>query len=204
MGSAQIDAPDVLDLFASPYRPGAIAPVKDPNEDPGRGRLSTLLASTYGTTEREVAGRLRHVTLMGSGVSVHRKIAGALGRVATTLERLSLREPELTQYFKKLGGGFAWRKIAGTGRLSAHSYGIAIYIDTSYSDYWRWQGDSPVWRNRVPRAIVNAFEQHGFIWGGRWYHFDTMHFEYRPELLDEHCQSRNPRVRKTSGRQCQP
>jgi hypothetical protein len=24
---------------------------------------------------------------------------------------------------------------------------------------------------------------HGFIWGGYWYHYDTMHFEYRPELL---------------------
>jgi len=28
-----------------------------------------------------------------------------------------------------------------------------------------------------------VFERHGFIWGGRWWHYDTMHFEYRPELL---------------------
>ena len=35
----------------------------------------------------------------------------------------------------------------------------------------------------MPRAIVDAFERHGFVWGGRWYHYDTMHFEYRPELL---------------------
>jgi D-alanyl-D-alanine carboxypeptidase len=27
------------------------------------------------------------------------------------------------------------------------------------------------------------FEQHGFIWGGKWYHYDTMHFEYRPEII---------------------
>ena len=27
------------------------------------------------------------------------------------------------------------------------------------------------------------FEKHGFIWGGRWYHYDTMHFEYRPEMI---------------------
>ncbi|MEJ2663631.1 MAG: M15 family metallopeptidase, partial [Spirochaetia bacterium] len=27
------------------------------------------------------------------------------------------------------------------------------------------------------------FEKYGFIWGGKWYHYDTMHFEYRPELL---------------------
>ena len=31
--------------------------------------------------------------------------------------------------------------------------------------------------------IVDIFERHGFIWGGKWYHYDTMHFEHRPELL---------------------
>ena len=34
-----------------------------------------------------------------------------------------------------------------------------------------------------PREIVAAFEAQGFIWGGKWYHYDIMHFEYRPELL---------------------
>jgi hypothetical protein len=40
-----------------------------------------------------------------------------------------------------------------------------------------------VYRNRMPAEIVAIFEKHGFIWGGKWYHFDTMHFEFRPELL---------------------
>jgi hypothetical protein len=31
--------------------------------------------------------------------------------------------------------------------------------------------------------IVEIFERHGFIWGGKWYHFDTFHFEYRPEII---------------------
>ena len=31
--------------------------------------------------------------------------------------------------------------------------------------------------------LIAIFEKYGFIWGGRWYHFDTMHFEYRPEIL---------------------
>ena len=31
--------------------------------------------------------------------------------------------------------------------------------------------------------VVEIFEKYGFIWGGKWYHYDTMHFEYRPELL---------------------
>jgi len=31
--------------------------------------------------------------------------------------------------------------------------------------------------------IIDIFERRGFIWGGKWSHYDTMHFEYRPELL---------------------
>ena len=38
-------------------------------------------------------------------------------------------------------------------------------------------------RNRIPMEIVEVFEKHGFIWGGKWYHYDTMHFEYRPEII---------------------
>jgi hypothetical protein len=35
----------------------------------------------------------------------------------------------------------------------------------------------------VPRQVVQAFEEQGFIWGGKWLYFDTMHFEYRPEII---------------------
>ena len=52
-----------------------------------------------------------------------------------------------------------------------------------------WSGGAsgaPRYRNRVPFDIVAVFERHGFIWGGKWSHFDTMHFEYRPELLSPH------------------
>ncbi|MBL7542763.1 MAG: M15 family metallopeptidase [Bdellovibrionaceae bacterium] len=50
----------------------------------------------------------------------------------------------------------------------------------------------------IPTDIVNTFEKHDFIWGGKWndydtmlrYYatilcYDTMHFEYRPELSQE-------------------
>jgi hypothetical protein len=33
-------------------------------------------------------------------------------------------------------------------------------------------------------SLIKIFEKYGFIWGGKWNHYDTMHFEYRPELLD--------------------
>jgi len=34
-----------------------------------------------------------------------------------------------------------------------------------------------------PEPLVRAFERQGFVWGGKWFYFDTMHFEYRPEIL---------------------
>jgi hypothetical protein len=33
----------------------------------------------------------------------------------------------------------------------------------------------------MTHEIVDIFERRGFVWGGKWYRYDTMHFEYRPE-----------------------
>ena len=82
---------------------------------------------------------------------------------------------------KKYSGTFVWRNIAGTDRLSNHSFGTAIDINTKYSDYWKWN-NNVTYINRIPIEIAEVFEKYGFIWGGKWYHYDTMHFEFRPEL----------------------
>jgi hypothetical protein len=84
-----------------------------------------------------------------------------------------------------IAGTYNCRAVADTGQPSPHSYGIAIDLNTAVSDYWFWRPhNGPIaYRNRMPQEIVAIFEKHGFIWGGKWYHFDTMHFEYRPELL---------------------
>ena len=103
--------------------------------------------------------------------------AEALRRVSEALDN----HPEWAPYLKG-ASTLNWRKISGTNRLSAHSFGIAIDIHVEHADYWRWS-KSGDYRNRIPEGLVAVFEQNGFIWGGRWSHFDTMHFEYRPELL---------------------
>lgn len=90
-------------------------------------------------------------------------------------------------YLFPSAGTYNCRVIAGTKRTSAHGHGIAIDIATKASDYWRWAGAKAggkiPYKNKVPPEIVDVFEKHGFVWGGKWYHYDTMHFEYRPELL---------------------
>jgi hypothetical protein len=107
-----------------------------------------------------------------------------LSDVLALLEKLP---PAMTRYLVPSAGTLNCRVIAGTDRMSMHAYGAAIDINTRFTDYWLWAkapkaGLIP-YRNRIPQAIVDVFERHGFIWGGKWYHYDTMHFEYRPELL---------------------
>ena len=76
---------------------------------------------------------------------------------------------------------------ASCSRVGKHGHGIAIDIATTHADYWYWNRADGVGRhvhkNRIPWEIVEVFEKHGFVWGGKWYHYDTMHFEYRPEII---------------------
>jgi hypothetical protein len=45
-------------------------------------------------------------------------------------------------------------------------------------------GDIPLSKRwHPPEQVIEAFEENGFIWGGKWHRFDTVHFEYRPEIL---------------------
>jgi hypothetical protein len=179
----RLASPDVKDIFLIPYRAGAIRPVDIENEDPGRVRIEAILNATYGPNP--AAAQVR-VGFLGMPVRVHRDIAPAIARIAARLKD-ARGNPNLAPFLRRLSGGFAARTIAGTDRMSAHAFGIAIDLDKSMSDYWRWQQGPRRWRNRIPQAIVDAFEAEGFIWGGRWWHYDTMHFEYRPELVGPAC-----------------
>jgi len=183
----RLEKPALADMFSIPYVRGPITPVTLENHDPGRIRVERLFEAVYGSSERAV--QLTTIRFAGQPVKVHVKVAPAFQRVDVRIKRLLDGDASLGRFVEQLGGTFNWRAIAGTSRRSAHAYGIAMDLDTRQSNYWRWeQKDGPLtWRNRLPQSIVDAFEDEGFIWGGRWYHYDTMHFEYRPELLDPQC-----------------
>jgi D-alanyl-D-alanine carboxypeptidase-like protein len=182
----RIADPDIEDVFAVPYVPGAIAPVTDREHDPGRARIEPLFRAVYGESAAEVEASLVRVSFAGHAIRIHKRVAEPLTRVAARIERAIGQDPSLARFFKSLGGTFNPRTIAGTDRTSAHAWGVAIDIDPALSDYWRNRPD-PKWTNRIPQAIVDAFEAEHFAWGGRWFHYDTMHFEYRPELFDPDC-----------------
>jgi peptidoglycan L-alanyl-D-glutamate endopeptidase CwlK len=161
------------------------------NFDPGRYRCAALFKKMYGSSATEVESHLTTIPWLPRSAHASVRITRINGidrQLAAISAELDQLPAEDKKFVLKTGGTFNWRPIAGSDQLSAHSFGIAIDIDPDYSDYWRWNkaGDSekPIpYRNRIPHRIVEIFERHGFIWGGKWYHYDTMHFEYRPELL---------------------
>jgi hypothetical protein len=109
-------------------------------------------------------------------------VADRLKAVSTEIDGLS---PAISRAAYPIAGILSCRPVADTGKMSMHGYGAAIDPNLNFSDYWLWQKkiDPIPYRNRMPQNIVDIFERHGFIWGGKWYHYDTMHFEYRPELI---------------------
>ena len=94
-------------------------------------------------------------------------------------------EPNIYNFVYPVNGTYNYRVIAGTSQLSPHAFGIAIDLKSNPHDYWRWatkeQGQSRL--ASYPQNLVQAFEEQGFIWGGKWAHFDFLHFEYRPEIV---------------------
>ena len=196
-----LDQADIADMFAEPYRRGPQR--RPPKGDPGRARYEPLFLKMYGDcASPSFQAHMRKVLWMpisaqGGMVNVTsiNGVDKALEAVVADLQKLP---PEMIKYLVPTAGAYNCRPVAGTGRRSMHAYGAAIDISTAWSDYWLWKGgEDAVWTNRIPEEIVAVFERHGFIWGGRWRHFDTMHFEYRPELLPR--RQASPQTRARSG-----
>lgn len=183
--------PDVEDMLMQPYATGPITAPPSPDTDPGRARNTAFFTKIYGDCRKgQVTSHLVDVVWLPKHDGRRLKVTsinGVARRLAMVSRALDALPANLRAYLIPPAGTYNCREIAGTKRLSAHSYGIAIDIAIKHSDYWRWSKPGPdgrpVWRNRIPYEIVEIFEAHGFIWGGRWHHHDTMHFEYRPELL---------------------
>ena len=187
----KLQRPDVKDMLAQLYRPGRSQEPFRPDYDPGRFRVAAFLKVVYGASASAVNCNLVRVPFCGATVWFNGQngAATALAGVGRELAALVAQRPQLRQYLFPLGGTFNWRDIAGTSRLSPHSWGTAIDLNPRFGAYWRGsKANGPeveAMRNNYPQEIVAIFEKHGFIWGGKWSHFDLMHFEYRPELLQK-------------------
>lgn len=160
-------------------------------QDPGRKRYYPLLTAMYGRTRSEVERNLVNVEwIRGCHCGPLRvtKVNGVDTRLCRVVRELNTLPAFMRRYLCPHSGGFNYRVIAGTETLSTHAFGIAVDINARSNHYWRYDassssGQEVKYHNSLPMEIVRIFEKYGFLWGGRWYHFDTMHFEYRPELF---------------------
>jgi hypothetical protein len=179
----------IADQFHIPYPRGRLEKPPAVDADPGRFRNSAFFTKMYGDCAKgEVSPHLVSLAWLpgtwGKSISIT-SINGVDAQLRAVSAEIDALPNKIKRAAYPIAGTYNCRAIADTGQPSPHGYGIAIDLNTAVSNYWYWhphQG-AIVYRNRMPAEIVAIFEKHGFIWGGKWYHFDTMHFEFRPELL---------------------
>lgn len=194
---------DLAAVLSQPYPQGQIRVPVQTGQEPGRWRNYPLLQAAYGRTKAEVEANLDTVDFLGVPLRFNRNngafaaLQGVAGEIAADSALMAYLKPILVAGHagqpdavldNKYVSSWAWRTIAGTARLSPHAFGIAVDINNPFTGkpkYWRWRKSGRPVRaiDPVPWKLIAVFERHGFIWGGKWHHFDTMHFEYRPEFF---------------------
>ncbi len=176
---------DVQDMMAMAYPLGAVETLRQGNDDPGRVRCYALLHALYGGTQRDIESNLVSVGLVSGRYSFASQGADAAEAAMQEVAALASQDNSVYGCVFPLNGTYNYRVIAGTSTLSAHAFGIALDFCSHSGDYWRWSsreaGQARL--DAFPQCVVDAMENHGFIWGGKWAHFDFLHFEYRPELI---------------------
>ncbi len=159
---------------------------------------STFAKELYGAnTAAGIANYIVPTTLFGKKIRVHSLIEPHLKKVDNSVSKRAQSDPEIRAFLKNIKSvwGYNWRDISGTQIISYHSYGLAVdilpYNPKNKIIYWQWASQfRDDWlqvplkeRWSPPLSVISIFEQNGFIWGGKWTLYDTMHFEYRPEML---------------------
>lgn len=161
--------------------------------DPGRLRYQPFFQALYGKDKKEIEQNLATIqwpTLKGTIKLRVNKVEGIDKKLFLIGQEIA-KLPKEQRIWAEGASTYEYRVIKDTDRLSMHSFGIAIDLAPTKTQYWKGEAASETakigYKNTMPLSIVRIFEKYGFIWGGRWYHYDTMHFEYRPELLAPSC-----------------
>lgn len=109
-------------------------------------------------------------------ITVHKKCADSLLRVLTRIWQVSGEDQKkIDQVGASIYGGcYNYRLTRGGSILSMHAYACAIDLDPARNGF---HDTTPNFENNP--WVVKAFEDEGWIWGGRWKErsIDGMHFQ---------------------------
>ena len=148
-------------------------------------------------TREDAYLHVKTLKFLGWNVLVHYSILDELALIEEAVNAEAKTNTEVREWLRSITSlaSWNWRNIADIQSRSFHAYGAAVDILTrtvrGKETYWLWSSQNGVewWRVpyekrfHPPDAVVKIFESYGFIWGGKWAFYDTMHFEYRPELF---------------------
>ena len=150
-----------------------------------------------GNTSRNIFNNIMTMSVLGYRTQVHEFIQKPLSNANAEVFALAQTNEEVKKFLSSLKtvSGYVWKMISKSSSKSYHSYGAAF--DTlprrngGKQIYWAWtRVNNKNWyavpyedRWHPPKDVIKIFEKHGFIWGGKWNNYDTIHFEYRPELI---------------------
>lgn len=179
----KLSSPDIQDMMEEIYPMNSINEVMNKDFDPGRIRYYPILNEVYGQSKGAIEKNIKNF----GGYSFN-KSNGAGEHLKKAMNRAieeSKGNRSIGAYVFPISGTYNYRVILGTNRLSPHAYGIAIDLKSHPADYWKWasreEGSKRI--KGYSKELVKIFEDNNFVWGGKWSHFDILHFEYRPEII---------------------
>lgn len=183
----KINNADLQDTMEQLYPLSFPKGLMEKNFDPGRLRNYELLKEVYGSTKSSVEANLKKANIgygnlqFNGNNNAAKELSAAIKEAAT----MSKGNENIRRALFPTSGTFNYRNISGTNRLSPHAFGIAIDLASNKNDYWKWASVKEGEKRLLtyPKELVNIFENHNFIWGGKWNHFDILHYEYRPEII---------------------
>ena len=108
------------------------------------------------------------------GVRIHKDCSASLARIfdliwdAANKDQLKINEWGMNLY----AGGYNYRLMRGSSKLSMHSWGCAVDFDSSRNSF----GDKTPNFAQIP-AVLDAFNSEEWTWGGKWRKPDGMHWQ---------------------------
>lgn len=157
-----------------------------------------FLNRLFGNTEIKIRKNCRNLTFLGRKTFVNKICVKPLQKIQEELFEAAKTNKAVRDFIDniKIAYSFQRKKVIYASNYSYHSYGMAIDLEPKSFDkkqiYWKWSRVyDKQWykiplskRWSPPQEVIDVFEKNGFIWGGKWLHFDQIHFEYRPVILE--------------------